>query len=183
MAKKNNTQNGMSLLKIISVVVIVLVLVGVGLWVYKAKFTPKPKPVVKTQVMRRSTPLGKILGVVVASSIDPKTGKPVNLATTFAKNTKNIYLILQLDPKKTAKRIEYIAYLVRPAKKNLALTHKSIPVTAGAQYATVTLSLANATAMRMPGTYLYKFYTDGKLERTVYYTITNTLATGFLAQQ
>ena len=152
-----NNERGFAHLALLLVVALALV-VGVGVYVYKSQNT------ITTTTANNLVHPGVVRSEVFATSLDA-TGVPVNPTSTFSTTTPNIYVALGLNNTKSTQHVEYTRYL-----NNKFVDHGSIPVKAGAKYASFNFSL-KAGQTRPKGNYVVKTYTNGIFERSTKYTV------------
>lgn len=110
----------------------------------------------------------EIIGpIVMAKSINEKTGDPIDITSEFAENDKDIILVVALSGCKIGTRIEYVRYL-----NNKFLDHGSIKLRK-AQSETVSFiwSLRKKNSSHLKGNYRIKTYLNGKFGKDIFYTV------------
>lgn len=155
-------------------IAVLLLIGGLIAVLQKPKTAPLPtqQPVVQqptlspTPTLSRSKAPGVITNVLTASALDAQ-GNAVAPTTTFAKNEKNIYLVLTVNKPKIGTKIEYIRYLNRKYLDSGANKILKPNVT----NTSFVWSLKKPAAMHLMGTYKVKVYTNGVFEKETSYTI------------
>lgn len=108
-----------------------------------------------------------ISSIVMAKSINEKTGEAINITSEFSATDKDIILIVAPAGCKTGTRIEYVRYL-----NYKFLDHGSIKLQ-NTQSDTVSFiwSLQKKDGYHLKGHYRIKTYINGKFEKEISYIV------------
>ncbi len=129
-------------------------------------FSAKKGKVVRISKLRSKAP-GVISAVISARDVSAQTGEPKVLSSKFSKKEGEIFVVMKLQEVKPGTKLEYVRYL-----NNKYLDHKSIEITrANAGYANFSWKLKDPPGIRATGEYFVKVYTNGKLEKTITYSV------------
>ncbi len=129
-------------------------------------FGAKKGKVVRVTKLRTKTP-GVISQVITARDVSAQTGEPKVLSSKFSKKEGEIFVVMKLSNVKRGTRLEYVRYL-----NNKYLDHRSMEITKeNIDFANFSWKLVDPPGTRVAGEYFVKVYTDGKLERTITYSI------------
>lgn len=129
-------------------------------------FSAKKGKVVRVTKLRLKAP-GIISAVISAKDVDTSSGEPKVLSSKFNKKEAEIFIVMRLDGAKAGTRLEYVRYL-----NDKYLDHRSMEITReNISYANFSWKLIDPPGTRLGGEYFVKVYTNGRLEKTITYSI------------